>query len=85
MPGTLWKGAIAFSLINIPVALYPASGANEQDLHLLDRRDFAPLGYQRINRLTRSRHPFCSQSEKVCRGSSAVNAELMPFFQGMKR
>ncbi|MFZ2853611.1 MAG: hypothetical protein WAZ34_05795 [Rhodocyclaceae bacterium] len=41
MPRAVWKGAIAFSLVNIPVALYPASGANELDLHLLDRRDFA--------------------------------------------
>ena len=52
MPRVIWKGAIAFSLVNIPVNLYPASGANELDLHLLDRRDFAPVGYQRINKRT---------------------------------
>src|SRR6185369_11560622 len=52
MPRTLWKGAIAFSLVNIPVALYPASGADELKLHLLDRRDFAPVGNQRINKRT---------------------------------
>lgn len=52
MPRTIWKGAIAFSLVNIPVALYPASGADELKLHLLDRRDFAPVGNQRINKRT---------------------------------
>lgn len=52
MSRAVWKGAIAFSLVNIPVVLYPASGANELDLHLLDRRDFAPVGYQRINKRT---------------------------------
>lgn len=85
MPGTVWKGAIAFSLVDLPAALYPAGDVNERDFHPLDRRDFAPFGYQRIDRPGRSRHPFCSPSEKVCRGSSAVNAELLPFFEGVKR
>lgn len=52
MPRAVWKGAIAFSLVNIPVSLYPASGADELKLHLLDRRDFAPVGNQRINKRT---------------------------------
>ncbi len=52
MPRVVWKGAIAFGLVNVPVALYPASTANRLDLDLLDRRDFAPVGYQRINKRT---------------------------------
>jgi DNA end-binding protein Ku len=48
----LWKGAISFSLIHIPVSLHTAARANELDLDLLDRRDFAPVGYQRINKTT---------------------------------
>lgn len=50
MPRALWKGAIAFSLVHIPVTLYPASAASELDFKMLDRRDFAPVGYQRINK-----------------------------------
>jgi DNA end-binding protein Ku len=46
----LWKGAIAFSLVHIPVTLYPASSSAELDFKMLDRRDFAPVGYQRINK-----------------------------------
>lgn len=50
MPRALWKGAIAFSLVHIPVTLYPAAKASELDFKMLDRRDFAPVGYQRINK-----------------------------------
>lgn len=52
MPRVVWKGAIAFGLVHVPVALYPASTTNRLDLDLLDRRDFAPVGYQRINKRT---------------------------------
>lgn len=48
----VWKGAIAFGLVHIPVSLYPASGAKDIDLDLLDRRDFARVGYQRVNKRT---------------------------------
>jgi DNA end-binding protein Ku len=52
MARTIWKGAISFSLIHIPVSLHTAARANELDLDLLDRRDFSPVGYQRINKST---------------------------------
>ena len=48
----LWNGAISFSLIHIPVSLHTASRAHEIDLNLLDKRDFAPVGYQRYNKAT---------------------------------
>jgi len=48
----LWTGAISFSLIHIPVSLHTAARANEIDLDLLDKRDFAPVGYQRYNKST---------------------------------
>jgi DNA end-binding protein Ku len=52
MPRSIWKGAISFSLIHIPVSLHTASRSNELDLDLLDRRDFSPVGYQRVNKKT---------------------------------
>lgn len=48
----LWSGAISFSLIHIPVSLHTAARAHELDLNLLDKRDFAPVGYQRYNKST---------------------------------
>jgi DNA end-binding protein Ku len=52
MARVIWQGAISFSLIHIPVALHSASRSNSLDLDLLDRRDFSPVGYQRVNKKT---------------------------------
>ena len=48
----LWNGAISFSLIHIPVSLHTAARTGSVDLDLLDKRDFAPVGYQRYNKST---------------------------------
>ena len=52
MARAIWKGAISFGLVNIPISLKPASRAQTLDLDLLDKRDMAPVGYQRINKHT---------------------------------
>jgi DNA end-binding protein Ku len=52
MARVLWKGAISFSLVHIPVTLYSASRARSLDFDMLDRRDFAPIGYHRYNKST---------------------------------
>ena len=48
----LWKGAISFGLVHIPVELYSAVQTHELDLTMLDRRDFSPVGYKRYNKKT---------------------------------
>jgi DNA end-binding protein Ku len=52
MPRALWKGAISFGLVYVPVEVLTASKENTLPLHLLDSRDFAPVGYHRINKKT---------------------------------
>ena len=52
MPRTLWKGAISFGLVNIPVGLYSAENRNSFDLDLLDRRTMSPVGFKRYNKET---------------------------------
>jgi DNA end-binding protein Ku len=52
MPRALWKGAITFGLVHVPVALYPASRSDTLDFDWLDKRDMAPIGYRRINKQT---------------------------------
>ncbi|HYL06359.1 MAG TPA: Ku protein, partial [Thermoanaerobaculia bacterium] len=49
MPRSIWKGSISFGLVNIPVGLYTAEKSKELHFHLLDRRNLAPIHYQRIN------------------------------------
>ena len=50
MARSLWKGAISFGLVNIPVELYPAEEHKEFKFSMLDKRDFAPIGYKRYNK-----------------------------------
>jgi DNA end-binding protein Ku len=52
MPRAIWKGAIAFGLVHVPVALYPASQEDDIDFAWLDKRSMDPVGYQRINKRT---------------------------------
>src|SRR5215469_6844349 len=44
----IWKGSISFSLINIPIALYPASRREELKFRLLRRSDLSPVNYKRV-------------------------------------
>jgi len=48
----MWKGAISFGLVHIPVEMYPAATDQGLDLTMLDRRDFAPIGFKRYNKAT---------------------------------
>ena len=50
MPRALWKGAISFGLVNVPVELYPAAQSNTLDLTWLDKRTMDPVGYRRVNK-----------------------------------
>jgi len=58
MARELWKGAIQFGLVNIPVSLYPAEHRNELSFTMLDRRDMQPVGYKRVNKSTGAEVPF---------------------------
>lgn len=52
MARALWRGAISFGLIYVPVEVHTASRETPLPLHMLDSRDFSPVGYQHINRRT---------------------------------
>ncbi len=49
---TLWKGAITFGLVHIPIALYSATAETDLDFDWLDKRSMDPVGYKRINKKT---------------------------------
>jgi DNA end-binding protein Ku len=49
---SLWRGAISFGLIYVPIEMYSASKEHALNLHFLDSRDFSPVGYERINKNT---------------------------------
>ena len=51
-PRVLWKGAISFGLVHIPIALYSATSDHSIDFDWLDKRSMDPVGYKRINKKT---------------------------------
>ena len=52
MPRTIWKGAVSFGLVHIPVALVPATSRSGIDFDWLDKRSMDRVGYKRINKTT---------------------------------
>jgi DNA end-binding protein Ku len=50
MARALWKGAITFGLVNIPVELYPAEDRKTFKFSMLDKRDLSPVGYKRYSK-----------------------------------
>jgi DNA end-binding protein Ku len=44
----IWKGSISFGLVNIPIALYPATRKEELKFRLLRGKDLSPVNYKRV-------------------------------------
>src|ERR1700745_3321416 len=44
----IWKGSISFGLVNIPIALYPATRREELKFRLLRKTDLSPVNYKRV-------------------------------------
>lgn len=52
MARSIWKGAISFGLVHIPVALQSATSSDDVDFDWLDQRTMDPVGYKRVNKVT---------------------------------
>ncbi|HSC83506.1 MAG TPA: Ku protein [Pseudomonas sp.] len=52
MTRAIWKGAISFGLVHIPVALASATASHGVDFDWLDKRSMEPVGYKRVNKVT---------------------------------
>lgn len=52
MPRAIWKGAVSFGLVHIPVALVSATASKGVDFDWLDKRSMDPVGYKRINKVS---------------------------------
>ena len=48
MARPIWKGSISFGLVNIPIALYPATRREELKFRLLRKSDLSPVNYGRV-------------------------------------
>src|SRR5436190_708342 len=48
MARAIWKGAISFGLVNIPISLYTATRREELKFRLLRKSDMSPINYKRV-------------------------------------
>ena len=55
---SVWKGAIGFGLVNIPVKLFSGVQSSTLDLDMLDERDHANIKFKRVNEKTQKEVSF---------------------------
>ena len=55
---SIWKGFIAFGLVNIPVKLYSATEENRITFDLLHEKDLSPIRYARICKVEGEEVPY---------------------------
>jgi DNA end-binding protein Ku len=73
MARAIWTGTVGFGLVQIPVSLYAAEDRDELDLKMLDRRDFSPVGYERVNKATGKPVPW----EEIVKGYENNDGEYV--------
>ena len=44
----IWKGSISFGLVNIPIAVFPATKKEDLRFRLLRAKDLSPVNYKRV-------------------------------------
>lgn len=49
---SLWKGAISFGLVHVPIALFSATSETDMNFKMIDKRSMDPVGYKKINKKT---------------------------------
>lgn len=73
MPRVIWKGAITFGLVHVPIVLHAATRVTRLDFDWIDKRDNAPVGYQRINKRTGK----AIESEHIVKGYEYEKGEYV--------
>ena len=61
---SIWKGSIAFGLVNIPVRLYSATESQSLASHMLNKKDLSRIRFQRVAESTGKEVP----AEEIVRG-----------------
>jgi len=60
----IWKGAISFGLVHVPVTLYSLEKSSDLHFKLLDSRNQSTIKYQRVNEKTGEEVPW----DKIVKG-----------------
>ena len=63
----LWKGAITFGLVTIPVSLFPATSREELKFRQLRKSDQSPVNYKRVAEADGKEVPW----DQIVKGSAS--------------
>jgi DNA end-binding protein Ku len=74
MARSLWTGTISFGLVSVPVRMVGATESKELRFHFLDKRDLAPIGYDKVRR-DNGEHV---DNEDVIRGFEVQKGQFVP-------
>ena len=61
---SIWSGTISFGLVSVAVRMFPATESKELRFHFLDKKDMAPIAYEKVRR--DNREPV--DSDEIVRG-----------------
>jgi DNA end-binding protein Ku len=71
---SLWTGTISFGLVSVPVRMFSATESKELRFHFLDKRDLAPIGYDKVRRDT-GEHV---DNDEIVRGFEVEKGRYVP-------
>jgi non-homologous end joining protein Ku len=63
----IWSGTISFGLVSVPVRMFSATESKELRFHFLDKKDLAPIGYEKVRKDTgESVDPELTHTIDIC-------------------
>ena len=73
MPRTIWKGALSFGLVNVPVGLYPATSDKAIHFNQFEEGTSDRIRYKKVNERTGQEVP----ADRVVRGVDVGGGEYV--------
>jgi DNA end-binding protein Ku len=73
-PRSIWRGAISFGLVSVPVRMFTATESKELRFHFLHKDDLAPIGYDKVRKDT-GEHV---DPEEIVRGFEIEKGRYVP-------
>ncbi len=70
---TVWKGAISFGLVHIPVALYTATAETRPKFNLIDKVSMSPVGNRQVSKTTGE----AVQAEELVKGIEVEDGQYV--------
>src|SRR2546423_5720703 len=71
---SIWRGAISFGLVSVPVRMFTATESKELRFHFLHKDDLQPIGYEKVRRDTGEAVP----ADEIIRGFEVEKGRFVP-------